>query len=112
MVTVSRWPGADTCEAVRRHRGVGRALLNELLRRGAGLDVYLTTISRQAGFYMRQGFTEVPLSPAAVPRRATRSGQCNTVSACLSWNKIPVISWGTLNSSDLRFWSGVRRASV
>ncbi len=82
---------ADTCEALRRHRGVGRALLNELLRRGAGLDVYLTTISRQAGFYMRQGFTEVPLSPAAVPRRATRRGYCNTASACPSRNRMTVI---------------------
>jgi len=98
LVTVSSWSGgADTCEALRRHRGVGRALLHELLRRGAGLDVYLTTISRQAGFYMRQGFLEVPLSLAAVPRQATRRDcQC-----LFLLKKITVHLGGTVNSCDL-----------
>ncbi|KAK9832488.1 hypothetical protein WJX81_001200 [Elliptochloris bilobata] len=50
-----------------RQRGVGKALLGELLRRGAATDIFLTTISRQAGFYMRQGFTEVPLGLSTVP---------------------------------------------
>ncbi len=46
----------------------GKALLGELLRRGKVLDIYLTTISRQAGFYTRQGFAEVPLGLFFVPR--------------------------------------------
>ena len=53
-----------------RQRGVGKALLAELLRRGAALDIYLTTISRQMGFYTRQGFAEVPLGLSTVPRLA------------------------------------------
>lgn len=52
---------------------MGRALLGELLRHGALLDIYLTTISRQAGFYLRQGFAEVPIGLFTIPRHSARA---------------------------------------
>lgn len=68
-------PGMSSKPVSRRRRwdrqqGVGKALLAELLRRGAARDIYLTTIARQMGFYTRQGFAEVPLGLSTVPRLA------------------------------------------
>ena len=50
----------------RRGTGVGRQLLQSLVERGSGSDIYLTTLGSTVGFYEREGFQEV--SSDAIPR--------------------------------------------
>jgi N-acetylglutamate synthase-like GNAT family acetyltransferase len=50
----------------RRGAGVGAALVEQLLERAGGSEVWLVTIGRRAAFYRRAGFAEAGSSP--VPR--------------------------------------------
>lgn len=49
-------------------RGVGSALLSELLRRAGERTVYITTVRTRSAFYEAAGFVQVPLttSPQAL----------------------------------------------
>lgn len=50
-----------------RRKGVGSALLAELLDKAGKCQVYITTVASRSAFYERAGFVRLPLYPSAMP---------------------------------------------
>jgi GNAT superfamily N-acetyltransferase len=50
----------QTRRAHSRGKGIGAAIVREVLQQAVGDEVYLVTISRRRGFYERLGFQQVP----------------------------------------------------
>ena len=65
-------PTHSLLRRVCRGKGLGQALVSELLKRSAGRPVFLITVGKRRAFYEECGFEEAPGSAAPLALQAER----------------------------------------